>query len=87
MNNLEIVGWLGSILLAFCGLPQAIMSIRNKSSQGVAWGSLIMWLSGEILTIIYIFPSMNYPLLFNYFCNLIFILIIIYYKLFPGSRN
>jgi uncharacterized protein with PQ loop repeat len=85
MNDLEIIGWLGSILLAFCGLPQAIMSIRNKSSYGIAWGSLLMWLFGEIFTIIYIFPQMQYPLLFNYFANIVFLGIIIYYKLFPKT--
>jgi uncharacterized protein with PQ loop repeat len=80
---MEIIGWIGSILLAFCGLPQAIESYRTKSSDGLTWGLLLMWFWGEIFTIIYIIPKWHWPLIFNYTANIIFLIIIIYYKLFP----
>jgi MtN3 and saliva related transmembrane protein len=80
---MEIIGWLGSILLAFCGLPQAIESYKTKSSEGLTWGFLFMWFVGEIFTIIYILPQMVLPLLFNYTANIIFLSIIIYYKINP----
>jgi uncharacterized protein with PQ loop repeat len=80
---METIGWIGSILLAFCGLPQAIESYKTKSSEGLTWGFLFMWFMGEILTIIYILPQMVLPLLFNYTANVIFLSVIIYYKLFP----
>jgi MtN3 and saliva related transmembrane protein len=80
---MEIIGWLGSILLAFCGLPQAIESYKTKSSEGLTWGFLFMWFMGEIFTIIYILPQMVLPLLFNYTANVIFLSIIIYYKINP----
>jgi len=78
---METIGWLGSILLAFCGLPQAIESYKTKSSEGLTWGFIAMWFIGEILTFIYILPKMDLPLLFNYTANIIFLSIIIYYKL------
>ena len=80
---MEQIGWLGSILLAFCGLPQAIESIKTKSSEGLTWGFIGMWFLGEIMTFIYILPKMDLPLLFNYTANIIFLAIIIYYKLAP----
>ena len=80
---LENIGWLGSILLAFCGLPQAIESIKTKSSEGLTWGFIIMWFLGEICTFIYILPKLDLPLLFNYTANIIFLAIIIYFKLMP----
>ena len=80
---MEIIGWLGSILLAFCGLPQAIESYKTKSSEGLTWGFIGMWFFGEILTIIYILPQMVLPLIFNYTANIIFLSIIIYYKINP----
>lgn len=80
---MEIIGWLGSILLAFCGLPQAIESYKTKSSEGLTWGFIGMWFIGEIMTIIYILPQMVLPLIFNYTANIIFLSIIIYYKLAP----
>ena len=80
---LENIGWLGSILLAFCGLPQAIESIKTKSSEGLTWGFIIMWFLGEICTFVYILPKLDLPLLFNYTANIIFLSIIIFFKLCP----
>jgi len=77
---MEMIGWFGSILLAFCGLPQAIESYKTKSSEGLTWGFILMWFVGEIMTIIYVFPKMDLPLLFNYSANIIFLSVIIYYK-------
>ena len=76
-------GWLGSILLAFCGLPQAIESYKTKNSDGLTWGFVLMWFVGEICTFVYIIPKMDLPLLFNYSANIMFLIIIIYYKINP----
>ena len=85
-TKMEIIGWTGSILLAFCGLPQAWQSYKQKHSHGVSWGLLILWGLGEVFTIIYILPKWYWPLLFNYISNLIFIGVIVYYKLKPGFK-
>ena len=77
---MENIGWIGSILLAFCGLPQAIESYKTKSSEGLTWGFIGMWFIGEICTFIYILPRLDLPLLFNYTANIIFLSIIIFYK-------
>jgi uncharacterized protein with PQ loop repeat len=77
---MEYVGWIGGILLAFCGLPQAVESYKTKNSDGLTWGFLIMWGVGELFTIVYIIPKWHWPLIFNYTANIIFISIIVYYK-------
>lgn len=77
---LEIVGWVGSMLLAFCALPQAVESWRTKSSRGVTWGLLWMWGLGEVLTFVYVWPKMEVPLLFNYSVNIVLLGVIVYYK-------
>ena len=82
---MENIGWIGSILLAFCGLPQAIESFKTKSSAGLTWGFLFMWFIGELCTFLYILPKMDLPLLVNYSANIIFLIIIIYYKIRPGK--
>lgn len=84
---MELIGYIGSILLAFCAIPQAVSSYKNKSSEGITWGLLLMWLAGEILTLIYVIPKMDWPLLFNYTTNIILISIIVYYKIKPGDKN
>ena len=80
---METIGWIGSILLAFCGLPQAIESYKTKSSEGLTWGFISMRYIGVVFTIIYVFPKMDLPLLFNYSANLLFLSVIIYYKIKP----
>ena len=78
---MENIGWIGSILLALCGFPQAIESYTNKHSDGLTWGFILMWGIGELLTFAYVFPKMDLPLLLNYSANIIFLSVIIYYKL------
>jgi uncharacterized protein with PQ loop repeat len=84
-NLVEISGWVGSVLLAFCGLPQALESWRTGSSSGVTWGLLLMWGVGEVLTLVYVLPKMEIPLLFNYAANIVFLLVITYFKVWPRS--
>ena len=80
---METIGWIGGILLAFCGLPQAWESYKTKSSEGLTWSFLIMWGLGELFTIVYVIPKWHWPLIFNYTANIVFISIIAYYKIKP----
>ena len=83
---MEIIGWLGSVLFAFCGLPQAVESYKTKNSDGLTWGFLGMWFFGEVFTFVYVLPTLLWPLVFNYTANLVFLLIILFYKIKP-TRN
>ena len=83
---METIGWIGSILLAFCGLPQAIHCILNKSADGIHPGFIAMWLMGELFTLAYVLPKLDWPLLFNYGANILFIGVIVYYKIKPGNK-
>lgn len=80
---MDVIGWLGSMLFALCGLPQAVQSYKQKHSNGLAWMFLLMWFFGEVLTFIYVLPKADYPLLANYVVNFGFLIVIGYYKLFP----
>ncbi len=79
---MDNIGWIGSIMLAFCGLPQAWESFRTKSSDGLTWGFISMWLIGELCTFAYILPKMDLPLLVNYSANIVFLSVIVYFKIF-----
>jgi len=81
---METIGWIGSLLFAICGLPQAVKSYKDGHSEGVSSLFLIIWLGGEVFTLTYILDKGGLaPLVFNYLGNLIFILIILKYKFFP----
>ena len=84
---MEIIGWIGSFLFAICGLPQAIESYKTGHSRGLTWPFISMWLGGEILTILYVLPKMDLPLLANYFSNLVFLLVIARYKIWERKNG
>lgn len=89
MSTLEWLGWIGSIAFALAGLPQAIKSIKDKHARGIAWGFLFLWATGTTCSFIYVIPTDKYPLMVNYFFNMIFVYVIIYYKIKgkPPSSN
>lgn len=80
---MELMGWIGSFLFAICGLPQAWQSYKQGHSNGLNWFFILAWFYGEILTLGYIWPKQDWPLICNYLINILFILIIIKYKVYP----
>lgn len=79
----QAIGWIGSILFAFCGVPLAWDTWKRGHSDGNNWTFLLMWFFGEVLTIIYVLPTFNWPLLFNYAVNMICLLVVLKYKWKP----
>lgn len=86
MEYYEIVGWLSGACFAICALPQALESFKTKQASGVNSLFLWLWYLGEIFGIFYVLPRFDVPLLTNYFCNSLLILVIMYYK-FKGEQN
>lgn len=80
---MEIIGWIGSMLFAFCALPQCIMVCKQKHARGMSWGFLSMWAIGEVLCFLYVLAQdvKQWPLLFNYVVNFIMLMVIFYYKI------
>lgn len=78
---MNLIGWIGSILLALCGLPIAFEAFKNKKSD-INWMFLLMWGMGEIFTLIYVSSKSDVlPLMFNYGLNILFLSIVLFYKL------
>jgi len=83
MITIETMGWIGSVLFAVCGLPQAVECIKKGNAHGMTWSFLILWFLGEVFTLPYIINSGQLPLLFNYTLNFCFVVVILYYKIKP----
>ena len=83
---MEIIGWIGSICFAVCGIPQALQCYKTGHSRGLSWGFLMLWFIGELFTIAYVLPKMDIPLLFNYGFNLAVLLIILRFKLWERKN-
>ena len=83
---IELIGWLGGVLLAACGLPLAISAII-KGSDNTNVYTLLMWMLGEVCFIVYTLATINLsdaaPLLFNYGLNVAILLVVLKYHFFP----
>lgn len=82
-----LMGWLGSILLASCGIPQAWTSYKDKHSHGISWAFLLLWAFGEVFAMIYVYDKLDIPMMMNYGTNILILAIMIYYKIRPGSND
>jgi uncharacterized protein with PQ loop repeat len=77
----EIIGWIGSVCFALSGIPQAWKCYKSGHSRGLSWGFLGLWFVGEIFTLIYIVPTGNVPLIFNYSFNFLVLTVLLRYKI------
>lgn len=73
--------WLGSILLAGCGIPQAWHCARTQSAEGLSWSFVLAWFFGEVLTLAYVVDLQSVPLILNYSVNILCLLVILRYKI------
>lgn len=76
---METLGWIGGILLAWCGAPEALKAYRTKRTE-LTWTFLLMWWLGELLVLIPVLQLGEGYLILNYSLNLIFTSVILYYK-------
>lgn len=76
-----MIGWVGSILLGICALPETIRTIQDNRCH-VGWGMLLTWFLGEVFVFIHVlFYIHDIALLTNYSLNIILLIIMIYYKI------
>ena len=83
MDITIIVGWISSIFLSLCAVPQAIQSFKNKNSDGINALFIVIWSFGEVLGLYYVIYLNNPILIFNYVINTICCICIAYYKFKP----
>ena len=84
---IKAIGWLGSIMFALCGAPQAVKSYKDGHSNGLSLSFLGLWTGGEILTTIAVaLDTSSSYLLFNYIVNMVFLSVILKYKFKPRSE-
>lgn len=85
MNLGAFFGWVYSLAFALSALPQSRKSIKEGHSDGVADGTLFLWILGEFAGLVYGFSLMQLPIIFNCLLNTLFVGIIIWYRLFPRT--
>lgn len=89
MTPIDIIGWIGSIFLAFCGLPQAIKTFKTQKTIDLSWWFLILWGTGELFCFVYIILTnwniqfFQWPLYLNYLFNIV----IVFYLFFAKVKH
>lgn len=82
---LKRIGWIGSVLLAVCSIPEVILAFKNGHVKGLTWEFLLLWYFGEIFILIpVLFKIKETFLTFNYLLNITLISILIYFKFLGG---
>lgn len=79
----QVFGWIGSILLACCGLPLLVGAIRDRSiARNISMAFLQAWLWGEIFVAAYavLLGDELRPVLFNVSMNIVCILGILWLR-------
>lgn len=83
---IEQVGMLGGLLLAICGLPELLRSIKRGRCD-IGWGMLFCWTLGEYLMLSYVITvTPTLPLLVNYGANVAICTGLCYYRWIGGLR-
>jgi len=84
---IHLLGYLAMFCLMTASIPQVLKSIREGHSKGIAGGYVILLLFGFSLMATYLLLTKPIiPVLINYIANLIMMLVIGYYKLFPRNK-
>jgi len=86
---LAAIGAIGALAFALSGLPQAIQCVRVGNAQGLAHGTVALWLIGEAAMLIYALGTYrkrcnaglsDWILLANYGGNLLIVGVIAWYR-------
>ena len=77
----EFIGLIGSLCFAFSSCPQAYLSYKTKSAQGVTWSFLLLWLSGSFFCSVYAVAFAKFVLLPNYICGGLGTIIVLWVKI------
>ena len=83
---IEIIGYIGSFLLAICGFPLAYRSWKEGHSKNVDKTFFYIWFFGEVFCFIYVLALDKLPLILNYGVNLVLLLVVFKYMIRPRSK-
>jgi len=79
-SMMEAIGFIGSILLAVCGIPEVVRTIKDNKCH-LGWNFLLLWFGGELFMLTYVIPMKDIPLLLNYVFNTLLVGVMVFYKL------
>lgn len=84
-----VIGWIGSICFAACGIPQAIRCVQQGHANGLSPWFLILWLIGEVCYVAAVLMQFGWVwwMMVNYIINLICLLVLCRYRFWPKESD
>lgn len=84
----DIIGWIGSVAFAVCGIPQAWECHQRKSAAGISRLFVTLWLVGEVCYVISVLMKFGWVnwMMFNYIANILSIVVITFYMIRDNRR-
>ena len=82
---IEVIGYIGCMAFALCGLPQVIHCWKAGNAKGLSVYCLSLWMLGEVCYFISTWATFGFVLwlMLNYILNIFWLLIIFYYVMSP----
>lgn len=80
VNNMETIGYIGSIFLTINVIPELFRTITDKRCH-IGWPMLLLWFIGEVFMTTYAIMLWNIPLMMNYIFNFIVVVVMLAYKM------
>lgn len=77
----ELIGFVAAILTTIAYLPQMIKIIKSKSAKDVSLSMYIVMCSGIFMWLVYGLLISSYPVIFANAITLVFVTIILIYKM------
>jgi len=62
----QVLGWIATILFSFMIIPQMIKTLKTKNTEGVSLGLFLIYLTANIIALIYAFMITQPPLIIKY---------------------
>ena len=85
----KLLGWAGAGVFAFCAVPQVVQTLKEGHARNLNSLFLWMWFWGAVLCAAGSILDVGVVpwLLFNYSMNLLCVVILLKYKLFPRRHS
>ena len=65
MDNIDIIGFVGTAILGVTMVPQVYKTFNNKKANDLSWGYLFLQISSNILFIIYGYCLQSLPIIIS----------------------
>ena len=82
-----VLGWLGAMCFAACGVPQAWKCYKDGHAEGLSLWFMLLWLGGEVFYVAAILMEYGFIawMMFNYAANFVCIMIMGRYYFWPRT--